>query len=192
MIRPRPTPPAPAASATRAWPSKCPPSSSVPGRGPRALGSVRGGNGQTDNGSGGDGGAQGDPHREEEQQQMQQKEPPQKVEYLQFPQPRPSLQTGLHKTPQSGGVQNATSRCDLPSPAVAVRNLVEQAQFAHLCTVRRPGKTVGGGTADIGGFVRFVHRSLGRLGQPLPAAIPLPGRRLASPFSFETKNQRCR
>lgn len=43
--------------------------------------------------------------------------------------------TGLHKTPQSGGVQNATARCDLPSPAVAVRNLVEQAQFAHLCTI---------------------------------------------------------
>ena len=60
---------------------------------------------------------------------------PQRVEYLQFPQQRPSLQTGLHKTPQSGGVQNATSRCDLPSPAVAVRNLVEQAQFAHLCTL---------------------------------------------------------
>ncbi len=47
-----------------------------------------------------------------------------------------SLKTsGLHQTPQSGGVQNATARCDLPSPAVAVRNLVEQAQFAHLCTI---------------------------------------------------------
>ncbi len=43
--------------------------------------------------------------------------------------------SGLRHTPQSGGVQNATARCDLPSPAVAVRNLVEQAQFAHLCTI---------------------------------------------------------
>lgn len=32
-------------------------------------------------------------------------------------------------------MQNATLRCDLPSPAVAVRNLVEQAQHAHLCTL---------------------------------------------------------
>ena len=77
---------------------------------------------------------------------------------LQFPQQRPTLQTGLHKTPQSGGVQNATSRCDLPSPAVAVRNLVEQAQFAHLCTVmstmnhRRAGTCVWAG----GGGIRWM------------------------------------
>lgn len=86
--------------------------------------SERGGNGQTS-------GSNNANNKESPEVQ------PQKVEYLQFPQPRPSLQTGLHKTPQSGGVQNATSRCDLPSPAVAVRNLVEQAQFAHLCTVCR-------------------------------------------------------
>ena len=55
---------------------------------------------------------------------------------MEFPPTQNSLKTsGLHKTPQSGGVQNATTRCDLPSPAVAVRNLVEQAQFAHLCTI---------------------------------------------------------
>ncbi|KAL4435164.1 hypothetical protein ABPG77_001846 [Micractinium sp. CCAP 211/92] len=47
----------------------------------------------------------------------------------------PIRTSGLHRTPLSGGVQNATLRCDLPSPAVAVRNLVEQAQFAHLCTL---------------------------------------------------------
>eukprot|EP00891_Asterochloris_glomerata_P005521 jgi/Astpho2/5521/Aster-02785 len=41
---------------------------------------------------------------------------------------------GLQRGPLSGGVKNATLRYDLPSPAVAVRNLVEQAQFAHLCT----------------------------------------------------------
>lgn len=58
------------------------------------------------------------------------------VTMLEFPPPATSLlkSSGLRHTPQSGGVQNATARCDLPSPAVAVRNLVEQAQFAHLCT----------------------------------------------------------
>ena len=56
---------------------------------------------------------------------------------LEFPPPMTNLlkSSGLRHTPQSGGVQNATARCDLPSPAVAVRNLVEQAQFAHLCTI---------------------------------------------------------
>eukprot|EP00882_Tetradesmus_deserticola_P005407 GHRQ01005690.1.p1 GENE.GHRQ01005690.1~~GHRQ01005690.1.p1 ORF type:complete len:360 (+),score=162.69 GHRQ01005690.1:446-1525(+) len=43
--------------------------------------------------------------------------------------------TGLRRAPLSGGVKNATQRFDLPSPCVAVRNLVEQAQFAHLCTL---------------------------------------------------------
>ena len=37
--------------------------------------------------------------------------------------------------PRVGGVETATSNYHLPPPAVAVRNLVEQAQFAHLCTV---------------------------------------------------------
>lgn len=46
----------------------------------------------------------------------------------------PVTTAGLHRTPLSGGVENATLRCDLPSPEVAVRNLVEQAQVAHLCT----------------------------------------------------------
>ena len=31
----------------------------------------------------------------------------------------PIKTSGLHRTPLSGGVQNATLRCDLPSPAVA-------------------------------------------------------------------------
>ncbi|EIE20939.1 hypothetical protein COCSUDRAFT_18374, partial [Coccomyxa subellipsoidea C-169] len=35
----------------------------------------------------------------------------------------------------AGGVKNATHRYDLPPPPLAVRNLVQQAQFAHLCTV---------------------------------------------------------
>ncbi|CAA7044394.1 unnamed protein product [Microthlaspi erraticum] len=42
---------------------------------------------------------------------------------------------GLFRTPISGGVQSATSAHGLPRPALAVRNLMEQARFAHLCTV---------------------------------------------------------
>jgi hypothetical protein len=42
---------------------------------------------------------------------------------------------GLFRTPISGGVQNAASAHGLPPPALAVRNLMEQARFAHLCTV---------------------------------------------------------
>lgn len=42
---------------------------------------------------------------------------------------------GLFRTPISGGVQSATSAHDLPRPALAVRNLMEHARFAHLCTV---------------------------------------------------------
>ncbi|XP_031499344.1 uncharacterized protein LOC116263734 isoform X2 [Nymphaea colorata] len=43
--------------------------------------------------------------------------------------------SGLFRTPISGGVQSATSVHDLPRPALAVRNLMEQARFAHLCTL---------------------------------------------------------
>ncbi|KAK6911161.1 hypothetical protein RJ641_023254 [Dillenia turbinata] len=42
---------------------------------------------------------------------------------------------GLFRTPISGGVQSATSAHGLPRPALAVRNLMEQARFAHVCTV---------------------------------------------------------
>ncbi|TYH27824.1 hypothetical protein ES288_A02G099600v1 [Gossypium darwinii] len=42
---------------------------------------------------------------------------------------------GLFRTPISGGVHSATSAHGLPRPALAVRNLMEQARFAHLCTV---------------------------------------------------------
>ncbi|XP_038983995.1 uncharacterized protein LOC103707039 [Phoenix dactylifera] len=42
---------------------------------------------------------------------------------------------GLFRTPISGGVQSATSVHDLPRPALAVRNLMEQARFADLCTL---------------------------------------------------------
>ncbi|KAI3524884.1 hypothetical protein L1887_03552 [Cichorium endivia] len=43
--------------------------------------------------------------------------------------------TGLFRTPISGGVQSATSVHDLPRPALAVRNLMEQARFAHMSTL---------------------------------------------------------
>ncbi|XP_031090664.1 uncharacterized protein LOC115995699 isoform X2 [Ipomoea triloba] len=42
---------------------------------------------------------------------------------------------GLFRAPISGGVQSATSAHGLHKPALAVRNLMEQARFAHLCTV---------------------------------------------------------
>jgi hypothetical protein len=38
----------------------------------------------------------------------------------------PVKTTGLRRAPLSGGVKTATARFDLPSPPVAVRNLVEQ------------------------------------------------------------------
>ncbi|KAG1326865.1 hypothetical protein COCNU_01G007990 [Cocos nucifera] len=42
---------------------------------------------------------------------------------------------GIFRTPISGGVQSATIVHSLPRPALAVRNLTEQARFADLCTV---------------------------------------------------------
>ncbi|XP_043713991.1 uncharacterized protein LOC122662427 [Telopea speciosissima] len=67
---------------------------------------------------------------------------------------------GLFRTPISGGVQSATSAHDLPRPALAVRNLMEQARFAHLCTVmsrmhhRREGY-------PFGSLVDFAPDSMG-------------------------------
>jgi len=43
--------------------------------------------------------------------------------------------SGLKGNPLSCGVNSATESYELPSPAVAARNLVEQVQFAHLCTI---------------------------------------------------------
>ncbi|GAQ85575.1 Pyridoxamine 5'-phosphate oxidase family protein [Klebsormidium nitens] len=51
------------------------------------------------------------------------------------PSPTNAGRSGLFRTPISGGVQSATSSHGLPPPAVAVRNLVAQAKYAHLCTV---------------------------------------------------------
>ncbi|KAG0630511.1 hypothetical protein M758_1G183500 [Ceratodon purpureus] len=73
-----------------------------------------------------------------------------------------SNRSGLFRTPISGGVQSATSSHNLPAPAVAVRNLIEQAQFAHLCTVmsrmhhRRQGY-------PFGSFVDFAPDDSGHL-----------------------------
>ncbi|MBA0613095.1 hypothetical protein Godav_013605, partial [Gossypium davidsonii] len=68
---------------------------------------------------------------------------------------------GLFRTPISGGVHSATSAHGLPRPALAVRNLMEQARFAHLCTVmsrmhhRREGY-------PFGSLVDFAPDSMGR------------------------------
>lgn len=67
---------------------------------------------------------------------------------------------GLFRTPISGGVQSATSAHGLPRPALAVRNLMEQARFAQLCTVmsrmhhRREGY-------PFGSLVDFAPDSMG-------------------------------
>uniref|UniRef100_A0A0C9S893 TSA: Wollemia nobilis Ref_Wollemi_Transcript_11996_1886 transcribed RNA sequence n=1 Tax=Wollemia nobilis TaxID=56998 RepID=A0A0C9S893_9CONI len=74
--------------------------------------------------------------------------------------PSGGSRTGLFRTPISGGVQSATSAHGLPPPALAVRNLMEQARFAHLCTVmsrmhhRRKGY-------PFGSLVDFAPDSMG-------------------------------
>uniref|UniRef100_A0A7N0U0K3 CREG-like beta-barrel domain-containing protein n=1 Tax=Kalanchoe fedtschenkoi TaxID=63787 RepID=A0A7N0U0K3_KALFE len=76
---------------------------------------------------------------------------------------------GLFRTPTSGGVQSATSAHGLPKPALAVRNLMEQARFAHLCTVmshmhlRRKGYPFGS----------LVDFATDPLGHPLFSFSPL-------------------
>ncbi|CAA0821195.1 Pyridoxamine 5-phosphate oxidase family protein [Striga hermonthica] len=76
---------------------------------------------------------------------------------------------GLFRTPISGGVQSATSAHGLPRPALAVRNLMEQARFAHLCTVmsrmhhRREGYPFGS----------LVDFAPDHLGHPILSFSPL-------------------
>eukprot|EP00250_Pteridium_aquilinum_P001457 c11647_g1_i1 orf=48-1193(+) len=80
-----------------------------------------------------------------------------------------SGRAGLFRTPISGGVQSATSSHGLPRPALAVRNLMEQARFAHLCTImshmhhRRRGY-------PFGSLVDFAADSLGH---PIFSLSPL-------------------
>ena len=82
---------------------------------------------------------------------------------------------GLQRSPTCGGVQSATSNNDLPSPAVAVRNLMEKADYGHLCTVmsranhRRTGYPFGA----------FVDFSVDKHGSPF---FPL------SPLAIHTRN----
>ncbi|KAJ4894193.1 Pyridoxamine 5'-phosphate oxidase family protein [Raphanus sativus] len=82
---------------------------------------------------------------------------------------------GLFRTPISGGVQNATSAHALPRPSLAVRNLLEQARFAHLCTVmskmhhRREGYPFGS----------LVDFAPDRMGHPIF---------LFSPLAIHTRN----
>ncbi|KAJ4802029.1 Pyridoxamine 5'-phosphate oxidase family protein [Rhynchospora pubera] len=76
---------------------------------------------------------------------------------------------GFFRTPISGGVHSATSAHDLPPPALAVRNLMEQARFAHLCTTmskmhhRRAGY-------PFGSLVDFAPDSMGH---PIFSLSPL-------------------
>jgi hypothetical protein len=76
---------------------------------------------------------------------------------------------GLFRTPISGGVHSATSVHDLPHPALAVRNLMEQARFAHLSTTmskmhhRRAGY-------PFGSLVDFASDSIGH---PIFSLSPL-------------------
>lgn len=83
--------------------------------------------------------------------------------------PSGGSRTGLFRTPISGGVQSATSAHGLPRPALAVRNLMEQARFAHLCTVmsrmhhRRKGY-------PFGSLVDFAPDSMGH---PIFSLSPL-------------------
>ncbi|KAG9449218.1 hypothetical protein H6P81_009183 [Aristolochia fimbriata] len=67
---------------------------------------------------------------------------------------------GLFRTPISGGVQSATSAHGLPHPAQAVRNLMEQARFAHLSTVmsRMHHRRMG---YPFGSLVDFAPDSVG-------------------------------
>ncbi|KAJ0229835.1 Pyridoxamine 5'-phosphate oxidase family protein [Hirschfeldia incana] len=94
---------------------------------------------------------------------------------LALPQGSGGNRGGLFRTPISGGVQNATSAHALPPPALAVRNLLEQARFAHLCTVmskmhhRREGYPFGS----------LVDFAPDRMGHPLF---------LFSPLAIHTRN----
>nr|GLL23311.1 uncharacterized protein LOC109188228 [Ipomoea trifida] len=67
---------------------------------------------------------------------------------------------GLFRTPISGGVQSATSAHGLPKPALAVRNLMEQARFAHLCTVMSQMHHRRGGY-PFGSLVDFAPDAMG-------------------------------
>ncbi|CAN6997555.1 unnamed protein product [Brassica oleracea var. botrytis] len=94
---------------------------------------------------------------------------------LALPQGAGGNRAGLFRTPISGGVQNATSAHALPRPALAVRNLLEQARFAHLCTMmskmhhRREGYPFGS----------LVDFAPDRMGHPIF---------LLSPLAIHTRN----
>ncbi|TYJ46005.1 hypothetical protein E1A91_A02G093800v1 [Gossypium mustelinum] len=64
---------------------------------------------------------------------------------------------GLFRTPISGGVHSATSAHGLPRPALAVRNLMEQARFAH-CNVSDAPPTR---RVSFGSLVDFAPDSMG-------------------------------
>ncbi|PKU72281.1 uncharacterized protein LOC110110158 [Dendrobium catenatum] len=80
-----------------------------------------------------------------------------------------TTRAGLFRTPISGGLHSATFSHDLPPAALAVRNLMEQARFAHLCTVmsrmhhRRAGYPCGS----------LVDYATDSMGHPIFSLSPL-------------------
>ncbi|XP_020578272.1 uncharacterized protein LOC110023293 [Phalaenopsis equestris] len=80
-----------------------------------------------------------------------------------------TTRAGLFRTPISGGLHSATSSYDLPCPELSVRNLMEQARFAHLCTVmsrmhhRRAGYPCGS----------LVDYATDSIGHPIFSLSPL-------------------
>ncbi|KAL7599977.1 uncharacterized protein LOC111910391 [Lactuca sativa] len=73
---------------------------------------------------------------------------------------RTDKRASLFRTPISGGVQSATCVHDLPRPPLAVRNLMEQARFAHMSTVmsRMHQRSEG---YPFGSLVDFVSDAMG-------------------------------
>ncbi|KMZ60577.1 Pyridoxamine 5'-phosphate oxidase-related, FMN-binding [Zostera marina] len=63
--------------------------------------------------------------------------------------------SGLFRAPISGGKQSATYCHNLPRPALTVRNLMEQARFAHLCSIMSRSHHRGEGY-PFGSLVDFV------------------------------------
>lgn len=77
--------------------------------------------------------------------------------------------SGLHRSPVSGGVASASHTHRLPSAAVAVRNLMEQARYGQLCTLMSRSNHRRAGY-PFGSVVDFV---VDAAGLPIFALSPL-------------------
>eukprot|EP00793_Prasinoderma_coloniale_P002279 PRCOL_00002787-RA len=80
-----------------------------------------------------------------------------------------TTKTGLHRSPVTGGVASASHTHTLPSPAVAVRNLMEQARYGQLCTLMSRSNHRRAGY-PFGSVVDFVTDDAG---MPIFALSPL-------------------